>query len=69
MGCSHGDLLPFLSLPLLSLSLVDKLCESFSCLSYCSLDGGEHLLQCKGFLPSESVGTLSDEAWGDCPLD
>ena len=74
MGCFHGDLSPSLSLPLLSLGglslhLRDELCESFSRLSCCSLDGGERLLQCEDFLLGESVGILSDEAHGDLPLD
>ena len=46
-----------------------KLCESFSHLSCCSLDGGEHLLWCKDFMLGESVGTLGDEAREDLLLD
>ena len=72
MGCFHRDLSPSLSLPLLSLqglSLEDELCESFSCLSHCSLDGGEHLLWHENFLLGDSGGALNDEAQGDLPLD
>ena len=74
MGCFHEDLSPSLSLPLLSLQglslcLRDELCESFSHLSCCSLDGEERLLQCEDFLLGEFVGTLSDGAQGHLPLD
>ena len=74
MGHFCGDLLSSLSLLLLSLQglslyLRAKLCESFSCLSCCSLDGGEHLLWYKDFLLGESVGTLGDGAQGDLLLD
>ena len=65
-----------LSLSLLPLSLWDLswcldegLCESFSCISWHSLDGGEHLLQCEDFLLDESMNVFGDGAWRDSPLD
>ena len=38
-----------------SLCLEEEWCESFSHVSWCSLDGGEHLVQHKDFLLGESV--------------
>ena len=68
-GLSPSLSLPLLSLQGLSLCLRDELCESFSCLSHCSLDGREHLLQHEVFLLGESLGTFCDGAQGDRPLD
>ena len=66
-------LLSFSLLPLLlwglSWCLDEELCESFSCISWCSLDVGECLPQCEYFLLGESVDDFGDGAQGDFPLD